>query len=91
MNIPYLWTVKVDNDSSPAAKVEAHIIVGVARFYSVSQLSYFRDFVTVQKRQDYGRPRFEVTVKVIVATDRDLESHRYIKFNLRQLVLTPRR
>lgn len=91
LNIPYLWTVKVDNDSSPAAKVEAHIIVGVARFYSVSQLGYFRDFITVQKRQDYGQPRFDVTVKVIVATDRDLESHRYIKFNLRQLVLTPRR
>jgi hypothetical protein len=89
LNIPYLWSIKVDNGSGQRATVDAHIIVGVARFYRASQLSYFRDFMTVEKRQH--QPPFDVTVKVIVARDRDLESHRYIKFNLSQLVLTPRR
>jgi len=91
LNTPYLWIVKVDNGSSPRARVDAHIIDGVARFYSASQLNYFRDFITVEKRQYHGRPRFDVTVKVIVATDRDLETHRFIKFSLKQLLLTPRR
>jgi len=91
LNTPYLWIVKVDNGSSPRARVDAHIIDGVARFYSASQLSYFRDFITVEKRQYRGRPRFDVTVKVIVAKDPDLEARRLIKFDLKQLVLSPKR
>jgi hypothetical protein len=83
--VPYEWDLAIDNSSEAIgqkSEVKASYDVGAAE---LSSAQYFNKFVTVARLRELGP--LEVTVELTIDTMKNGE--RKVKFDQKQLVLTP--
>ena len=84
--VPVCWSVSKVNDPQWKTKIDSQICVGSAALLD-SEMDYFSDFLVIEK--DNFNSDVEMEIEVWVAATKDFETQRSIKFEKKDVILTP--